>query len=177
MNPKANSSNLVPSLEDEALRYFTTILNDALKDLSVKVVVIPQRWGVEKIVALRPQVPGYVRGISLEGSVWVMVSGSNGEDLAQRVAQVHQVLLGSKKVELRAKGLLQLIAQTPSSITQQSKTTLEQQITFQLWAEFLKEPSISEEIIKTIAADFSVNSSGGAASDSWKFTTDSQSSG
>lgn len=167
MSPKAATSNPVPSLEDEALRHFTTVLNDALAGLSVKVAVIPQRWGVVKPVALRPQVPGYVRGISLEASVWVTVSGSNGDELAQRVAQVHQVLLGSSKVELRSKGILQLTPQTPSSvtlITQQPKTTLEQQITFQLLAEFLKEPTTSEETIKTISADLSVDTFGTATS-------------
>lgn len=160
-------------------RHFNAVLNDALQGVSVKVAVIPQRWGGEKPVALRPQIPGYVRGISLEGLVWVTVSGSNGEELAQRVAQVHQVLLGSGKVELRAKGLLQLTAQTPSSvtpITQQSKTTLEQQITFQLWAEFLKEPTTCEETIKTISADLCVNTSSIATSISCKFTPNSNSS-
>ncbi|MEA5622221.1 hypothetical protein [Nostoc sp. UHCC 0251] len=48
--------------------------------------------------------------------------------------------------------------------------------TFQVWAEFLKEPSISEETIKTISTDFSVNTFGGAASHSWKFTPNSNSS-
>lgn len=162
MNPQLNSSNPVPSLEDEALRHFNAALNHALQELSVTVTVIPQRWGVEKPVALRPQVPGYLRSISLEGLVWITVSGSSGEELAQQVAQMHQVLLASGKVELRSKGFLQLTPQTPSSvtsITQQSKTMLEQQITFQLLAEFLKEPTTSEETIRTISANLSVDTS------------------
>lgn len=174
MSLKETPSNPAPSLEDEALYHLTTVLNDALADLSVNVAVIPQRWGVEKPVALSSQVPGYVRGISLEAAVWVTVSGNNPEQLTQRVTQVYQVLLGSSRVELRTNGILQLTPQTPSSIApiiQKSKTTLEQQITFQLLAEFLKEPTASEDTIKTISAsaNFSVDNSGTTKSLFWKF--------